>query len=277
MATQCKDSVQDSLFSPLTMLKMLLQMFHKVVAYDSVALKTLMKQTFVPIVFYFSYFPVLGDTDGVLSLIQTVQLCRCVGSKVWFPQHRTTGLVSIYTNWFILTSCDWFVPSVTEGSNQMCPFCKEFPLMSVSLLTLRADDSGCKLCCWLLAADGLVTLALAQRYLVSGALHAAHRHVGHVAAVPVPGFLRARDQTIANNHAAWLCHSKKQMFVTHVWLHADHILWVDVCWRTVTEKETSDFLEDFLVSHHQKFISILSFLYIISIKLFKTEITEVCV
>lgn len=87
--------------------------------------------------------------------------------------------------------------------------CKQFPLMSVSLLTLRADDSGCKLRRRLLAADGFVTLALAQRYLVSRALHAAHHHLRHVAAVPVPGFLRARDQTIANNHAAWRCRSKK--------------------------------------------------------------------
>lgn len=59
-------------------------------------------------------------------------------------------------------------------------------------LTLRADDSCCKPGRALLAADGFVMRTLAQRRLAARALDAAHHHVGHVAAVPVPGFLRFR-------------------------------------------------------------------------------------
>lgn len=56
--------------------------------------------------------------------------------------------------------------------------------------TLRADDSRCKLWHRSLAADRFVMLAVAQRHLVSRALHTAHDHICHVTAVPVPGFLR---------------------------------------------------------------------------------------
>lgn len=60
------------------------------------------------------------------------------------------------------------------------------------LLTLRADDSGCKPGRALLTAQRLVMATLAQRRLTARALHAAHRHLRHVAAVPVPGFLGSR-------------------------------------------------------------------------------------
>lgn len=66
------------------------------------------------------------------------------------------------------------------------------PFVARPSLTLGADDSRCKPGRALLAADGFVMRTLAQRHLAARALHAAHHHVGHVAAVPVPGFLRFR-------------------------------------------------------------------------------------
>lgn len=41
-------------------------------------------------------------------------------------------------------------------------------------------------------------LALTQRHLAARALHTAHHHLRHIAAVPVPGFLRFTVQMIAN-------------------------------------------------------------------------------
>lgn len=67
-----------------------------------------------------------------------------------------------------------------------------FEHLFLSSLTLRADDSRRKLCRRLLAADSFVMLALTQRHLAARALQAAHRHLRHIAAVPVPGFLRFR-------------------------------------------------------------------------------------
>lgn len=82
-----------------------------------------------------------------------------------------------------------------------------FKHLLLSSLTLGADDSRCKLCCRLLAADSFVMLALTQRHLAARALHSAHQHVRHIAAVPVPGFLRVRVQTIGNNHSEMELHS----------------------------------------------------------------------
>lgn len=59
-------------------------------------------------------------------------------------------------------------------------------------LTLRADDSCCKPGRALLTAHSFVMGTLAQRRLAPRALHAAQRHLCHVAAVPVPGFLGFR-------------------------------------------------------------------------------------
>lgn len=41
-------------------------------------------------------------------------------------------------------------------------------------------------------------LAVTQRHLAPRALHAAHYHLRHVAAVPVPGFLKFKVQTRTN-------------------------------------------------------------------------------
>lgn len=64
-------------------------------------------------------------------------------------------------------------------------------------------------------------LALAQRHLAARALHAAHHHLCHVAAVPVPGFLRFRVYTVGNNYSAWWKSGEKQMAMSHFWLRSE--------------------------------------------------------
>lgn len=70
-------------------------------------------------------------------------------------------------------------------------------------------------------------LALAHRHLAARALHAAHQHLRHVAAVPVPGFLGFRVYTTGNNDSVWWKGGEKQMAMSHCWLHrqdADFLL-----------------------------------------------------
>lgn len=67
-------------------------------------------------------------------------------------------------------------------------------------------------------------LALAQRHLAARALHAAHCHLCHVAAVPVPGFLRFRVYVIGNNYSAWWESGEKQMAMSHLWLHSEEFI-----------------------------------------------------
>ena len=81
---------------------------------------------------------------------------------------------------------------VLTGQHKMCmkTVSQQSSFHLFRSLTVRADDSRCKLCCRFLAADSFVMLALTQGHLVSRALHAAHDHIRHITAVPIPRFLR---------------------------------------------------------------------------------------
>ena len=66
------------------------------------------------------------------------------------------------------------------------------PLAVLLSRTFRADDSSCELGRGFLTAHGFVPLTVAQGHLRAGTFQPAQHHLCHIAAVPVPRFLRDR-------------------------------------------------------------------------------------